>query len=180
MKTVRSWVQVFVLSAAALFAGGCDQGETTPKVASPENAAPFAQHFPFTIGGKTVQLQLAVTREEGAQGLMHRRSLGEDEGMLFIYAAPQAMSFWMPNVPINLSIGFFSPQGELKEIYTMYANDAKPTPSASAQLQYALEMREGWFRENGVRPGTRIDLDELRAALRARGFKPESYGLGQE
>jgi uncharacterized membrane protein (UPF0127 family) len=127
------------------------------------------------LGEAMVAAQLAVTPPEQRRGLMHRPSLPADSGMLFVYAEPQAMSFWMMNTEIDLDIGFFSPSGKLMEIHTMFAGDTQTTRSRSDQLQYALEMNRGWFAQRGIRPGAQLSLDDLRAALRARGFDPDSY-----
>jgi uncharacterized protein len=108
---------------------------------------------------------------------MERRSLGPDEGMLFVYAAPTQMNFWMRNTPLPLDIGFFSRSGELKEIYHMLPYDESGTRSRSDALQFALEMNQGWFRAGGVKPGDRLDLAALRKALSDRGVAPQEFGL---
>ena len=53
------------------------------------------KYFPMRIGGKTLQLQLAVSEKEKNLGLMHRKKLPEDHGMLFLYEKPGRKSFWM-------------------------------------------------------------------------------------
>ena len=85
------------------------------------------------------------------------------------------MSFWMRNTPLPLDIGFFSPDGELKEIYTMLPHDETPIRSRSEALTFALEMNLGWFNENGVKPGARLDLAAVREALKARGVELEAF-----
>ena len=65
--------------------------------------------FPLAVGGKAVRVQIAVLQAEQQRGLMGRRDLGEDEGMVFGYPAPQQMRFWMRNTPSPLDIGFFKP-----------------------------------------------------------------------
>ena len=133
--------------------------------------------FPIGVGDRTVPMQLAITEPEMAHGLMGRTDLGPDQGMLFVYARPTPMSFWMRNTPLALDIGFFSPEGELKEIYPMYPYDDTTVASRDRRLQFALEMRQGWFAAHGVRPGARLDLAALRAALQARGAAPADFGL---
>jgi len=97
--------------------------------------------------------------------------------MLFVYATPIQMSFFMRNTPLPLDIGFFSPEGELKEIYSMLPFDETTTRSRDARLQFALEMNQGWFHDNHVRPGARLDLAALGGALKARGATPAEFGL---
>jgi uncharacterized membrane protein (UPF0127 family) len=87
------------------------------------------------------------------------------------------MSFWMRNTPLPLDIGFFSPEGELKEVYSMLPFDETPIHSQDVRLQFALEMNQGWFHDNGVRPGAKLDLVALGEALKARGATPGEFGL---
>ncbi|MDD2763749.1 MAG: DUF192 domain-containing protein [Opitutaceae bacterium] len=133
--------------------------------------------FAIAVGGKTVHLQLAIQAAEMERGLMERRELAPDQGMLFVYREPTAMSFWMRNTPLSLDIGFFSPEGELKEVYAMQPFDEMPIRSRDSRLQFALEMNQGWFRKHGIKPGARFDLAALRESLKARGAFPEEFGL---
>jgi hypothetical protein len=50
-------------------------------------------------------------------------------------------------------------------------------PSRSRGIQFCLEMNQGWFKQAGVKPGARLDLKAVAAALHARGLKPEAAGL---
>src|SRR5438552_2126608 len=98
-------------------------------------------------------MQLAVRDEEMQRGLMERRDLGENDGMLFVYDHPQQMSFWMRDTPTPLDIGFFTSAGALEEIYQMHPYDETPVKSRSEHLHFALEMNQGWYHRSGVRPG---------------------------
>jgi uncharacterized membrane protein (UPF0127 family) len=59
----------------------------------------------------------------------------------------------------------------------MYPYDETTVRSQDGRLQFALEMNQGWFDANGLKPGARLDLAAVRAALKARGAVPENYGL---
>jgi uncharacterized membrane protein (UPF0127 family) len=133
--------------------------------------------FAIAVSGRTVQMQLAIFPAEMERGLMGRRDLAPDQGMIFIYPEPVQMSFWMRNTPLPLDIGFFSPEGELKEVYAMLPYDETAIRSRDMRLQFALEMNQGWFHRNGIRPGATFDLAALRAALLARGAAPKAFGL---
>lgn len=153
---------------------GC---EMNGGAAGTDEALPHSHRFPLRIDNQVVEVQLAVTREEMRQGLMGRKELGTDEGMIFIYRRPMQASFWMKNTPLPLDVGYFSPEGILMEIYRLHPHDERPVQSRSNQVQFALEMNQGWFSRNRIRPGAFLDLDLLREALRDRGFQPEEYGL---
>ena len=133
--------------------------------------------FAVKVGGAAVQMQLAVYPGEMEHGLMGRRDLGPDQGMLFVYSTPTAMSFWMQNTPLPLDIGFFGADGELQEVYPMYPFDETTIRSRSTRLQFALEMNQGWYRAHGIRLGARLDRAALRDALKARGVDPADFGL---
>ena len=89
------------------------------------------------------------------------------------------MSFWMRNSPTPLDIGFFSPDGVLEEVYPLHPFDETTVASHGDRLQFALEMNQGWFRENGVKPGVQLDLKAVGAALKARGFDARKFGLSE-
>ncbi len=164
-------------SAAALAAllAGC--GPDAPAGKAAADSKSVFDHFAVSVGGHAASLQLAVLPAEQERGLMQRMDLGGDEGMLFVDAAPKRENFWMKNTPEALDVAYAGRDGVIAEIYPMYPFDLSPIPSRSDQMQLALEMRQGWFAANGVRPGAAIDLAAVAAALRARGFDPSKYGI---
>ena len=103
----------------ALLVAGCPRSE--PVADAPPKLV--SDWFAIKVGDRTVQMQLAINSAEMEYGLMGRRELGRDQGMLFVYGSPVRMSFWMHNTPLPLDIGFFSHEGELKEIYPMLPFD---------------------------------------------------------
>jgi uncharacterized membrane protein (UPF0127 family) len=149
--------------------GGKDKADAAPKTVN--------DYFAIKIGAQTVQMQIAALPDETQRGLMFRKSLGRDEGMLFVFTRPQPMSFWMRNTTVPLDIGYIDGEGVLREIYPLYPLDEKPVPSRARDLQFALEVNRGWFKERGVKPGDKLDLAAVRAALVARDLRPEAFGL---
>ncbi|MEO7598958.1 MAG: DUF192 domain-containing protein [Opitutus sp.] len=159
--------------ATLVTACGDEAAAPTPAIKS------VADYFEISVGGKVVRMQLAVSTDEMQRGLMERTTLGRDEGMLFVYDRPQLMSFWMRNTPTPLDIGFFDRSGILQETYPLHPFDETAVRSRSSNLQLALEMNQRWYHENGVKTGDQIDLKALAAALKARGFDAEKFGLGR-
>lgn len=168
-----------LLVAAGALSGGCakEKAATMLAKAATTGSKSIDEHFAIRVGDQTVRMQLAVRPAEMQRGLMERRDLGRDEGMLFVYERPQQMSFWMHNTPTPLDIGFFGRDGTLAEVYPMHPFDETSITSRSKELAFALEMNQGWFRENGVKPGAKLDLKALAAALQERGFEPRRFGL---
>ena len=150
----------------------------TPESDKPAASATIETWLPLSIEGIPIEAQVAITRTEMSRGLMYRESLGPDRGMLFPYRQPEQMSFWMANTPLPLDIGFFDSEGILKEIHRMYPYDTNKTRSRSSGIQFALEMNSGWFADNSLFPGARLDLEAVSRALHQRGVDPGSYGLG--
>lgn len=106
-------------------------------------------------------VELAITQEEQALGLMHRNELDENKGMLFIYKKDKAMNFWMKNTLIPLDIAYIDSNGIIREIYQMKPLSRK-TISSKRPLRYALEMNEGYFEAHGIGVGDKVEgLDLL-------------------
>ena len=140
-----------------------------PEAAPPEVYKSVADFFPIKVGDRTVQMQLAVFPLEMQHGLMGRRDLGTDQGMIFLYESPTRMSFYMRNTPTPLDIGFFSADGQLREVFQMYPFDERTVNSRSASLQFALEMNQGWYKANDVKSGAQLDLKAIATALMRYG-----------
>ncbi|MDR1107498.1 MAG: DUF192 domain-containing protein [Spirochaetaceae bacterium] len=110
-----------------------------------------------TAGGARVRLQaeIAQTEAERARGLMHRPSLPDGEGMLFVFERDQILSFWMKDTLVPLSIAFISYDGRIREIYDMKPQDISSVNSRRS-VRYALEVPQGWFTRAGIRVGDRL------------------------
>jgi uncharacterized membrane protein (UPF0127 family) len=113
-------------------------------------------------GGEPVQMtvEVARTNTERAQGLMHRKSLDEGRGMLFVFDRDQILSFWMKNTSIPLSIAFIARDGRILEIRDMRPLDESSVRSGRS-ARYALEAPRGWFSRAGIAPGDQVFLDDL-------------------
>ncbi|GHV55363.1 hypothetical protein AGMMS49579_18030 [Spirochaetia bacterium] len=104
-----------------------------------------------------MEVELARTDPERAQGLMHRKSLDDGKGMLFIFDRDQIMSFWMKNTLIPLSIAFIASDGRIIEIKDMEPLNESPVHS-SRSVRYALEVPQGWFSRAGIGIGDILQI----------------------
>lgn len=102
-----------------------------------------------------LNLEIARTSEERARGLMHRRYLAPNAGMLFVFDALTLDAFWNQNTLIPLSIAYLGADGRILSI-----QDMQPTIDgrvlsypAPAPYRYALETNQGWFQRVGIREG---------------------------
>ncbi len=107
----------------------------------------------------TLTAELAITDAEKSRGLMHRRSVPENTGMLFVFSREQSLNFWMKNTHVPLSIAYIDKNGVIKEIYDMKPLDASIHYPSRYPAKYALEVPKGWFARNGVSPGFKLNLD---------------------
>lgn len=148
----------------------------TPQSANTSSADP-STYFPIAIDGTTAHLQLALSRDEIVRGLMYRDALEPDHGMLFLFPGPGPRSFWMRNTRIPLDLAYVDPAGRILEIRPLYPFDETSVTSRSRNVLIAIEMNQGWFTRNGIRPGATIDLSALAEAVEARGESPEQFSL---
>ena len=135
------------------------------------------QKFEIQVGEKKLLLELAITPEKREKGLMYRDDLQSGEGMIFVFESPQSMRFWMKNTRIPLDIGYFSPDGRLKELHRGKPFDLSGMPSRSNSLQFVIELNAGDYKKLGIRLGDKIDLPALAMAITQSGQDPSRYGL---
>ena len=101
-------------------------------------------------------VEVAATPVTRATGLMHRFSLRPDQGMLFVFEAPQPLAFYMRNTYIPLSIAFLDARGRIINIEDMQPKD-ESTHWSKGMAMYAIEMRQGWFAAKGIGPGDVVE-----------------------
>lgn len=106
---------------------------------------------------KNVKLKAEVAADNNSRmvGLMNRFSLKPDTGMIFVFAESQPLGFWMKNTFVPLSIAYIDNKGVILNILDMKPHDETAHPSAGPAL-YALEMKQGWFKERGIVAGDKL------------------------
>lgn len=117
--------------------------------------------FPLRIRKHTIRVEIADTDETRRTGLMNRRRLGDDQGMLFVYARPSIQAMWMKNTFIPLSVAFVGADGRILNIEDMqpHTEDAHASDGPAA---WSIEAPLGWFRKRGIRQGDRVEgLDAI-------------------
>jgi uncharacterized membrane protein (UPF0127 family) len=112
--------------------------------------------IPLTIAGHKLTVEVADTEANRMQGLMHRRILPENRGMLFVFREVAYHAMWMMNTYIPLSVAFLDERGVIINIEDMKPH-TQDTHAAAKPAKYALEMNQGWFAKRGIKPGARIE-----------------------
>lgn len=112
--------------------------------------------YPLKIRGHEIRAELANTDETRRTGLMHRRSLAENSGMLFVYETPGRHAMWMRNTLVPLSVAFLDRDGRIINVEDM--EPLTETAHASrGEAWFSLEMNRGWFARRGIRPGDKVE-----------------------
>ena len=109
----------------------------------------------LSAGFHRIEAEVAATPADRAQGLMHRRALAPNQGMIFVFPATATHCFWMRNTPLPLSIAFLDEQGRIINIDEMKPlSEDNHCPQRPAR--FALEMNAGWFAAKGLKAGAAI------------------------
>lgn len=110
----------------------------------------------LTVNGHKLTAEVAYTGPARTQGLMHRRILPENRGMLFVFRDTAHHAMWMMNTHIPLSVAFLDERGVIINIADMEPR-TRDTHAAAMPAKYALEMNRGWFGKRGSGPGTQVE-----------------------
>lgn len=109
----------------------------------------------LTIKASKLKAEVAADNNTRATGLMNRFSLKPDSGMIFVFAQSEPLAFWMKNCFIPLSIAYIDSKGVIVSIVDMKPQDESSYPSG-APAMFALEMKQGWFKERGIVAGDKV------------------------
>lgn len=135
----------FIATLALL--GGAAPAQETPQT--------DLQRITLTAGIHQIDTQVAITPSQHAIGLMHRKELDQQEGMLFVFPSVGMQCFWMKNTQIPLTAAFLADDGMILNLA-----DMKPQTEDShcpiKPVRYVLEVNKGWFAKRGIKPGMRI------------------------
>ena len=107
------------------------------------------------LGSKKIVAEIAADDATRARGLMFRTHLPPDQGMLFVFQEASQVCCWMKIPLVPLSIAFIDAQAHIINLANMEPQSLD-THCALAPAQYALEMNQGWFAQNGIAPGTKV------------------------
>lgn len=107
-------------------------------------------------GNARFTVELAVTPEEQARGLMHRESLPRFAGMLFVFDTPRRASFWMKNTLIPLDMLFVDPSGVVTHIHENAVPGSLETIEGGTNILAVLEINGGMSRRIGIGVGAEM------------------------
>jgi len=109
----------------------------------------------LSAGMHLIQAQVAATPQERAVGLMFRKEMPANEGMLFVFERPSGQCFWMKNTLLPLTAAFVADDGTIVNLVDMQPQSLNSHCSAKP-VRYVLEMHRGWFDKRGIKAGSRL------------------------
>jgi uncharacterized membrane protein (UPF0127 family) len=157
--------------ACLMAAAGCQEVRSGPAMET------------VVIKGHTFHLEVAADEATRTVGLMHRESIPEDGGMLFIFPRPQYQSFWMGYCLFDIDIIYLDSQGRVTATHRMKARPPQREDETVAEYearlrrdsypsvypaQFVIELRGGWLDRLDLRVEDKIDLDLERLKAMAR------------
>jgi uncharacterized protein len=109
----------------------------------------------LSAGMYLIDAQVAQTPEQRQIGLMFRREMPAQEGMLFVFDEPGTQCFWMKNTLLPLTAAFVADDGRVVNLADM---QPQTTESHCSQepVRYVLEMNQGWFAKRGLKAGIQL------------------------
>jgi uncharacterized protein len=167
MSTIKYLFYLLLLYQAALILSGSPHIAVHARGLTPESRAEVhgswgqpQEQLPVVrlrSGRTELEVEVARTFRERATGLMFRRDLPEGRGMIFVYSSDQVLGYWMKNTYLPLSIAYLCADGVIQEIFHMQPMSVE-TVFSSEPARFALEVPQGWFEKNGLKPGDRFDF----------------------
>lgn len=109
----------------------------------------------LSVGFYRIEAEVAAEQADRMQGLMQRRSLAENQGMLFVFSQDARHCMWMRNTLLPLSVAFLDAEGRILNIEDMQPQ-TEDNHCAARPARFALEMNRGWFAGKGLTPGVHI------------------------
>lgn len=119
-----------------------------------------------------IRAEIVRNHRDLATGLMERKHLPKNAGMLFDFGMDQELSFWMKNTYLPLQIAFINSKGIVKHIASMVPLSTRSVRSPF-NCRYALEVNEGWFDDNNIRTGATVEVPDLTDSDPQTGNSPD-------
>lgn len=151
--------------AAAMFVG-CDKPLSTQPPGSASEIDPLRGHLLHAqpklptvkvwLGSEEMITEICRAPIEIATGMMFRTNMPENEAMIFVFPNAQSRNFYMRNCLVPLSAAYIEPDGSIAEIVDLELGDEIGVQSRTGNIQFVLEVPQGWFKRHNVSTGAVI------------------------
>ncbi len=108
-------------------------------------------------GSHSITVEVADSDQERSTGLMFRRSIGDDEGMIFLYPQDETITMWMKNTYIPLDMIFIRSNGIIQRIEEHTEPFSESIISSGDKVRAVIEMKAGSTKRLGLRSGDKVD-----------------------
>jgi uncharacterized membrane protein (UPF0127 family) len=157
----HKFLAVLLIGLATLT--GCNKGPAGTTLPPASDIDPMRGHLLHAqprlptikvwLGDQELKTEIASRPVEIATGMMFRTNMPENEAMIFVFLDAEQRSFYMRNCIVPLSGAYMSPGGEILQIIDMQPHDETGIPSDSSNVQFVLEVPQGWFARHHVNTG---------------------------
>lgn len=113
------------------------------------------QRVQLSAGMHLIDAQVAATPEQRQIGLMFRKEMPQQEGMIFVFEQATQQCFWMKNTLLPLTAAFVADDGTIVNLADMKPQTTDAHCSARP-VRYVLEMNRGWFAKRGIKAGSKL------------------------
>ena len=141
MKYILAWWSVVSCLSQPIYSSTCDMSFLT---------------IEFKDAKAEMKVELADSYLERKKGLMFRKKLDLNSGMLFIYEEPQQLGFWMKNTLVPLDIAFANKKGKVMRV----VHDTEPLSlniiNSGENIQYVLEVNAGYSEQFNLYVGSQL------------------------
>ena len=117
-----------------------------------QNAMPMME---LSAGFHRIEAEVAANDQNRQLGLMNRKAMAVQHGMLFVFPQDNTHCMWMRNTLLPLSVAFLDDEGKVINIEDMQPQ-TEDNHCARRPARYALEMNLGWFTQRGIKPGVKL------------------------
>jgi uncharacterized protein len=113
------------------------------------------------LGNRVFTLEVADTEHQRQLGLMNRKSMPDDHGMIFVFQEDLELSFWMNNTLIPLDVIYVDSKGKVANIDQMEARDTTTKHPSNGEVRYAIELNKGMSAKVGLKAGDTVEVPKL-------------------
>ena len=144
---------------------GCQKPAPSPSPTNNTNAEGPSQAQPklptvkLYVGTNELITEIARSSYQLQTGMMFRKSMEENEAMIFVFSQPSKASFYMRNTSVSLSAAYIDSEGVIREIHDLKPFDETPVDASTDQIRYVLEVRQGWFDRRQIKPGIAVGTE---------------------
>lgn len=172
MKLRRCTPGLFVL----LLLAGCQKQQAAPPPTAmpktnpppslqgwpPTKAQPRLQTMKLFVGPEVITAELALTQIQVGTGMMFRKEMAENDGMLFVFARPHRPAFYMKNTTLPLTAAYLDSEGTILELHNLEPLNETPIEAATENVQFVLEMNRDWFKRHNISTGAVVTSETGR------------------